>query len=587
MRQKPIVLIIKLWGQIGSTSRKKLALVLILMLIVSFFEVISVGMLFPFLAILASPTKTFGHPMMQLILPILDIHSPSDLLTPLMAIFAITVVIACAMRLLLLWSTVRLSFVIGTEITSSVYRKTLYQPYHVHIARNSSEIISVVSNKSHAVVHSALIPALTLLNAFLMLISILTAIFLINPLIAIIPIAFFGGVYLFLYLLTRRLLEQDGSTVAHEGTQIVKKLQEGLGGIRDILIDGSQSVYLRMYSESDTRLRRAQGRSIIVSQSPRFLIESFGMLIIVGLAYILGKQQNGLVEVLPVMGVLAVAAQRMLPVLQQAYAAWGSVKSGQASLQDTLDLLEQDEPNSDALLPIKPTGFNSDIKLSNLGFRYKPEMPWVFRGVDLKIKKGERIGIIGPSGGGKSTLLDILMGLLEPTEGWLEIDGVPVRTDTLPHWQLHVAHVPQSIFIADISVAENVAFGVLKNEIDFERVRLCCRKAQVADLIESWPDQYMTCVGERGVRLSGGQSQRIGIARALYKKADVIIFDEATSALDSQTEAAVMATLENLGENLTIFLIAHRLTTLKMCTRVFELRDSRIAHVTSKITVEE
>jgi ATP-binding cassette subfamily B protein len=282
-----------------------------------------------------------------------------------------------------------------------------------------------------------------------------------------------------------------------------------------------------------------------------------------------------------------VGAQRLLPVLQQAYAAWGSVKSGQASLQDTLDLLEQDEPIFNAPPPIQPAPFNSDIRLSNLGFRYDPKLPWIFRGIDLTIKKGERIGLIGPTGEGKSTLLDVLMGLLEPTEGRLEIDGLPVRSDTRRQWQLHVAHVPQSIFIADISVEENVAFGVPKNEIDLERVRLCCRQAQIADLIESWPNQYMTFVGERGMRLSGGQRQRIGIARALYKKADVIIFDEATSALDSETEAAVMTTLESLGENLTIFLIAHRLTTLKMCSRVFELRDGYISSVDAALVAIE
>jgi ATP-binding cassette subfamily B protein len=205
----------------------------------------------------------------------------------------------------------------------------------------------------------------------------------------------------------------------------------------------------------------------------------------------------------------------------------------------------------------------------------------VLRGVNLRIPRGSRVGFIGATGSGKSTLIDILMGLLPPREGQLLIDGTPVFPDQIRGWQAHLAHVPQAIFLADISIAENIAFGVPPEQIDRERVRAAARQAQIAEAIEGWSEGYDTLVGERGVRLSGGQRQRIGIARALYKRADVIVFDEATSALDNQTEAAVMQAIEGLHPDLTILIVAHRLTTLRSCDRIVELERGGIRRIGS------
>jgi len=217
--------------------------------------------------------------------------------------------------------------------------------------------------------------------------------------------------------------------------------------------------------------------------------------------------------------------------------------------------------------------------LKQLSFRYSDHTPWVLRNLNFSIARGSRVGFVGTTGSGKSTLLDIVMGLLQPTDGTLSIDGVPVVTANHRGWQAHIAHVPQAIFLADTTIEENIAFGVPMEQIDHERVRDAARNAQIAEVIESWPQKYKTIVGERGIRLSGGQRQRIGIARALYKQADVIIFDEATSSLDNETELAVMQAIENLSTDLTILIIAHRLTTLKNCTQVIELGDGGIRRI--------
>jgi ATP-binding cassette subfamily B protein len=300
------------------------------------------------------------------------------------------------------------------------------------------------------------------------------------------------------------------------------------------------------------------------------------MLLITALAYTLAQQSDGIEKTIPILGALALGAQRLLPVLQQAYGSWSGIQSGQASLQDTLKLLDQPVPDDVDQPAVKPLAFQQYIDLKQLSFRYSPQTPWVLRNVDLTIAKGSRVGFIGTTGSGKSTLLDIVMGLLQPTDGSLEIDGRPVTPTSNRAWQAHIAHVPQAIFLADSTIEENIAFGVPKDQIDPERVRQAAQQAQIADIIETWPEQYKTFVGERGIRLSGGQRQRIGIARALYKQADVIIFDEATSALDNETELEVMQAIETLGDDVTVLIIAHRLTTLRMCSRVVELANGGV-----------
>jgi ATP-binding cassette subfamily B protein len=246
------------------------------------------------------------------------------------------------------------------------------------------------------------------------------------------------------------------------------------------------------------------------------------------------------------------------------------------SLKDVLSLLDQPLPNYVYQTNNHSMSFNHFIGLKKIDFRYSPQSPYVLKDIDLKIAKGSRVGFIGATGSGKSTLLDMVMGLLYPTNGSMEIDNQEVTAGNYRKWQEHIAHVPQAIFLADSSIEENIAFGVPTDQIDHHRVKQAARQAQIADTIESWPDQYQTFVGERGIRLSGGQRQRIGIARALYKQADVIIFDEATSALDNETESAVMQAIEGLSKDLTLLIIAHRLSTLKNCTQIVELADGGI-----------
>lgn len=569
-------LLSRLWRHISSRRRAQFGLILVLMIGASFAEILSIGAVLPFLAVLTAPRHVFEHPAAQYFIQILGINSAEQLLLPLTIVFGVAALVAGGMRLLLLWFSTRLSFATGADLSINMYRRTLYQPYAVHVARNSSEVINGISGKADGVIHAIIMPTLTLISSSIILIAILVVLISIDPVIAMVAFGGFGALYASIIWLTRKRLLINSQLIAVKSTHVIKSLQEGLGGIRDVLIDGSQTAYCQIYRDADHPLRLAQGNNLFIGQSPRFGMEALGMLLIAVLAYVLAKQTDGIAKAIPVLGVLALGAQRLLPVLQQAYMAWSSIKGGQASLQATLELLEQPLPDYAGQPMAEPLPFKQQVSLVQLSFRYTPQTPLVLNKINLNIVKGSRIGFIGTTGSGKSTLIDIIMGLLQPTEGALEVDGQPITMVNQRNWQAHIAHVPQSIFLADSTIEENIAFGIPKNQIDHNRVIQAAQQAQIVDIIEKWPEQFQTFVGERGIRLSGGQRQRIGIARALYKQADVIIFDEATSALDNETEEAVMQAIAGLSENLTILIIAHRLTTLKNCTEIVELGSSEI-----------
>ncbi|NMW17439.1 MAG: ABC transporter ATP-binding protein [Chlorobiaceae bacterium] len=572
-------LLFRLWHHITPWRRTQVGLLLILMFAASFAEILSIGAVLPFLAVLTAPERIFKLPAARPFINFIGFTSSNQLLLPLTIGFGAAALLSGAMRLLLLWASTRISFAIGADLSINIYRRTLYQPYAVHAARNSSEVISGISGKASGVIGNIIMPSLTLISSAIMLIAILLALISLDPVIALAAFGGFGLIYAIIIKLTQGRLLINSQSIARESTQLIKSLQEGLGGIRDVLIDGCQAVYCQIYRNADLPLRRAQGNSNFISQSPRFGIEALGMMLIAALAYLLARQPDGIAKAIPVLGALALGAQRLLPVLQGGYVSWSSIQSGQVSLKDTLELLDQPLPEYVDQPPAKPIPFHQQITLKQLSFRYTHQTPWILNNLDLTIPKGSRIGFIGLTGSGKSTLLDIVMGLLQPNQGTLQIDNEEITTNNTRNWQAHIAHVPQAIFLADSTIQENIAFGVPINKINQDLVKQAAEQAQIADIIETWPKKYQTFVGERGIRLSGGQRQRIGIARALYKKADVIIFDEATSALDNKTEQAVMQSIESLGQNLTILIIAHRLTTLKNCTQIVELADGGIKRI--------
>lgn len=569
----------RLIAHVSSMRQRQFCFLVVLMVLSSFAEILSIGAVFPFLGVLTTPKYVFEHPLAIPLLSYFNITSADELLLPVTIGFIFAVLSASAIRLFLLWATTKLSFATGADLSVDIYRKTLYQPYSVHLSRNSSEIIDGISVKTNNVIYSVILPSLTLISSAILVITILIALYVMNPMIALVSFGGFGSIYALIIILTKKRILYNGRKIAFESSRLIKSLQEGLGGIRDILLDNTQSVYCKSYQTTDRALRQAQGSNLFISQSPRFGMEALGMVLIAILAYGLSSKSDGVSTAIPLLGAFALGAQRLLPILQQAYYGWTNIRGMQSTLASVLDLLDQPVPSDSLEDNSGSIVFEKHICLNNVSFQYPTSKIKILDQLNLMIPKGSRVGIVGATGSGKSTLLDMLMLLLEPASGAIEIDGVELNAFNRLAWQKHIAHVPQTIFLTDSSIAENIAFGVERANIDFDRVKRAAIQAQISETIESLPKQYDTYVGERGVRLSGGQRQRIGIARALYKEADVIILDEATSALDNETEEALISSINALSKDITVLMIAHRLTTLKGCDMIVELGASGVVKV--------
>ena len=540
-------------------------------------ELLSLGSVLPFLAVLTEPEQLWKAVWMQQLASKLGWSSASELLGPAAGVFAFAAVTAALVRLTNLWLGLQLAAAIGSDLSCEAYRKTLYQPYSVHVKRNSNTVINSVTGQVNTTVGAINLVLQTSTSA-LVAITLLLVLLWIDWAVALSAAGLFGGSYILIGFFSRRALVVNGRIIDHSRSGVVKSLQEGIGAIRDVILDGTQNFYLNIYRASDRPQRKYLARNQFLSSFPRFSLEALGMIAIALLATVLSAQKGGGASALPVLGAFALGAQRLLPAMQQTYLGWSSLKGYSADLEGVLEMLKQPLP---AVLEVnKELVLNSEISFGKVCFSYGLGSKDVLSNLSLKIERGQRVGFVGSTGSGKSSTVDLLMGLLSPTQGQILVDGLDLHDSGHPErllsWRSAIAHVPQTIYLADSSIAENIAFGVPKDQIDLDRLVLAAQQAQIASFIEASPDGYDSFVGERGIRLSGGQRQRLGIARALYKQAQVLILDEATSALDDDTEQAVMDAINQLDRNLTVVMIAHRLSTVAKCDRVIRLDHGRV-----------
>jgi ABC-type multidrug transport system fused ATPase/permease subunit len=562
--------VLRLFAHTNASRRVQLVLVFLLSLVGAVAEMATLGAVVPFLSIL-SGTEQAGQ---------CDFLPVTCELTPLQISlgFAAIITTAMAVRLVLLWVSTRFAYALGADLAREVYRRTLYQPYRFHVERNSSQIIAAI-NKVNQLIGSVIVPLIQGLVALVIVIAILVTLMSFDVQTALIAVASISTFYVVISTTTRQVLRRNSRIVANREVDRIRILQEGLGGIRDILLDGSQELYMHWFSRVTVEQRRAQAVNLFVRNTPRYLIEAAAMLVMVTLAWWI-QQRQGLAVALPTLGALALGAQRMLPQLQLIYFAWSSLNANKAIIEDVIELLVLPLPEKCTVIaPAVPVTRSSDgpiIEADSVGFHYQSGGVPVLHEVNLAIARGARVGFIGKTGSGKSTLIDLIMGLLDPTSGEIRVDGQSLTAQNRRAWQAQIAHVPQAIYLSDASLAENIAFGTETANIDHARVVAAAERAQLTGFIESLPDRLNSLVGERGVRLSGGQRQRIGLARAFYKQSQILILDEATSALDDATEGSVMQGIEAIGPETTVLIIAHRLTTLRSCDRVVELDGGRI-----------
>ena len=549
------------------------------MITASLFEAISIGSVIPFMTIVANQNSLPKGHGFNVIGEAASFFNSVNFLGVATILFCAIFITSGLIRLALLHYSTKVSFQVGADLGSRLYKGILNQPYIFHLSHNSSEVIDGVINKSNAVIYQIINPILTGVTAIFM-IGVTTIVLLLSePIIAIFALSFFGVMYFLIAHFVRVRLVSNSLEISKSSHHAIKALQEGVGGIRDVIIYGAQNVHCDSYQQADARLRRAQSQNQFIASAPKFIVEMLGMVFIATLMYALYEKVGDIASALPVLGVLVVAAQRLMPSMQQAYQAWSTIKGSQASLSEVLSLLDMTSLGEISSSSSVALDFDRFIELVNVSFRYDSDRDLVIQDVNIAIPKGSRVAIVGVTGGGKSTLLDLLMGLTFPTEGVLKVDGISVTSDNAKDWRRKISHVPQSIFLLDATLAENIAFGSGSKAIDMDRVEFVAKQAQLDEEINSWPLKYQTPVGERGVRLSGGQRQRLGIARALYRDADVLILDEATSALDSNTELRLMNEINRVSPKITIIMVAHRLTSLRNVSCTYELVNGSLRKV--------
>jgi ATP-binding cassette, subfamily B, bacterial PglK len=567
-----------LFEHISKRRKRQFLLLLALMILSSVAEIVSIGMLLPFLGILSGSENLYQNPNMGFIINFFEISSNSQLVILTTIAFSLAVIFSGIVRLVLLYVMTRLSYMTGADLSITMYRNTLAQDYLVHVGRNSSEVVNGMITKSTTVIGGVLVPFVTLINSIILLAFIISMLLFIDKEAALGMFVTIGGVYGITAYFTKKRLKRNSKVISSHSDLAVRYIQEGLGGIRDILIDNNQEYYCKTYRKVDVKMRLASASNKFIGSSPRYVMEMIGILVVIIIAYTMSRDSANFETLIPTLGALIFGAQKLLPTFQQSYNSYSAMKGSRESLKDVLTILDQPVYKFNE----RPISFNKYFQLKDVSFSYSrgAYSPSILEKVNIVIEKGACVGIVGGSGTGKSTIVDIIMGLLEPNQGYLIVDGQRITQKNRKAWQSHIAHVPQHIYLSDDTIEANIAFGVSKELIDFQQVEKSAKQAGISEVIRDWEDGYQTIIGEQGLKISGGQRQRIGIARAFYKKPDLLVLDEATSALDGQTEAVVMSEIEALESGLTVLIIAHRITTLRKCDFIIKLnKDKTISFV--------
>ncbi len=563
-------------------ERRRLAMLVAVMIVSGLLQTIGVASIVPFLAVVSNPATIHTNRWLAAAYLRFGFSGENAFLVALGALFLVIMVFANGMNLLTLWLTTRMQWRTRDRLSQWLMRRYLHAPYQFHLRHNSARLGKGLLNEVNRVVGGVFLPLTRLIargvSATFLVILLLWA----DPLLAVIVAVSIGGFYAVVYSTIRGRQRRLGEEESAAKTTRIQISNEAIGGIKELKVLGRQSFFLDRFRDASGRYARANAASALTGLIPQFALEtvSYGGVIVV-ILYLL-ETRKSLDEIFPLLAVYAFGANRLIPSVQEIFQALAEIRFGSKSLENLYhDLLgteaDTDDPPiaslSGTVGAATALGCRADIRFNGVTFHYPGASVPALRNLSLVIAAKSTYAFVGSTGAGKTTVVDLLLGLFSPSGGSILVDGVPLTADRMPAWRGGVGYVPQSIFLCDASIAKNIAFGVPDEQIDHAAVTAAARAADLETFIGALRDGYDTVVGERGVRLSGGQRQRIGIARALYHKPDVLILDEATSALDNVTEDVVMNAIRAMAGQRTIILIAHRLTTVRDCDTIFVLEQ--------------
>ncbi len=570
----------KIWSLLDKQERKKSLVLLVLMILMAFLEVLGVGSIMPFLSVLGNPVTIETNKYLNTVYIYFGFEDKDSFLM-FLGFFALFMLLASAVvRSVTSYAQYRFSNIRRHSLGQKLLKKYLHQPYSFFLSRNSSDIGKVILSEIDVVINQAILPSLNLLTYAILTVTLVSFLVVVDPILAMILSIVFGGFYVTMYMTIRKYLSKIGQKRAKANSQRFKITSETIGGIKDLKVLGREQVYLNSFTKPSYEFSHHNSTNQTLSEVPQFMVEviAFGALLAMAM-YAFASDGANIGTLLPILGLYAIGALKIKPAINGVYSSMTKMKFGAPALDSVIEDLKELDVRVEIKNDYKRLKLQDELKLQNLNFIYPNTTSSALKNINISIQANTTVGIIGTTGAGKSTLVDIILGLLSPTSGSVMVDGEELTNTNIRQWQNSIGYVPQSIFLVDDTIASNIAFGIEKDDIDIEQVEKVAKMAQVHEFVSKLDKGYYTIIGERGVRLSGGQRQRLGIARALYHNPELLILDEATSALDNKTEVEVMKAIDNMSGSKTIIMIAHRLSTVERCNKIIKLESGEIVDV--------
>jgi ABC-type multidrug transport system fused ATPase/permease subunit len=572
----------KLFDQFSVNEKRGLFVFLIITIISGLVQVIGIATIFPFIGVATNPALIETNTYLSQFKSLSGINSDNEFLVVLGLIVLLMLIISNAFIAFTTWLTMK--FVVNNthKFSLRLMQRYLGETYEFHLQRNSAQLIKNLTTEISRVVSGGIMSSLEICSKGITCIFILSLLVMVEPKIAVMMALLIGGAYLIIYYLIRVKLAAIGERAGILFGLRFKNINEALGGIKDLMVLQRQGHYLKELRAVTQEIIDIQVINRTAADLPKYIVETVAFGGILAITIYLISTESNTSDVMPIIALYGFAAMRLMPAMQSIFKATATLKHDISAV----DLIYQDLVGSPQQVfnmnaienpDIEKLPFNNTINFTNINFSYPNSNKKALENITLDIKKFSSVGIVGSSGSGKSTFVDILLGLIAPDSGQLSVDNVQLNESNISNWKNNIGYVPQAIFLADSTIIENIAFGIPKDEIDVDAVINAAKMANIHDfIINELEDGYETTTGERGIRLSGGQRQRVGIARALYHKPEILIFDEATSALDNTSEKVVMNAVSSLQGKITIIMIAHRISTVVDCDKLIWLENGQV-----------
>ena len=572
-------LISNLFNLLSPYQRKRFYILQLLVILMTIVEILGVASIIPFMALVGDMSQLQQDTFIAKFYQMSGINSESQFVFILGICVLIMLFISMVISVFTIWGLSMFANKIGTEIADRLYAHYLNQDWLFHASGSSAQLTKKIATETMRVTGAILVPLMYVNSKLVLSLLMSISIFIYDPKVAVIGLSIFAISYFLLFRGVRNRLNKNGIAISKVNEERFRLMNEGFGGIKDVLLMGRDADFINRFNKTGKTLAYSQGTNLALAQAPRYFVEllAFGSMILL-ILYLIASHNGNLGMILPIISVYAIGTIKLLPAFQQIYSSIAIIKANipafESIQQDLYDSLSAGEIS----IEVEESYLHPEkhISLEKVSFTYPNKQEPALNGLNISIPVNNVIGIVGPSGSGKSTLIDILLGLIEPDQGLLKIDNKIIDSKNCRSWQNTIGFVAQSIFLSEGSIAENIAFGIPNNEIDFKQVEYALKLAHLNDFVNNLKQGIHTKVGERGIQLSGGQRQRIGIARALYHEAEVLVFDEATSSLDGITEKMIMEAIHQFSGKKTIILIAHRLKTVQKCDNLFFIDNGKV-----------